>query len=301
MYRLFQSSQNELYSDVIYYNMDRESGDLNHYDKTCSNINVNENKEEMIRICKKLLRNLENFTSWFKSNTENDDCILLNYWVYSRLVSIWGSDKSSTIMPPVAELHMIWNDFIGKSSYTYLNNKCEPDMKLPQHVDWRKRKQLYDYYVDYKFLVSLTKNDHVKCKKYYGKIEDMISVYKYFEDVCTQRPRNCPIFYNQCKPYNPKELLPTLICYNHIAEEKGSESTDSVNESSLHNPTNGSQIRADGSDSGLQSDTSSTQDTHMTPQRLGIGAKVTNSVLGAAQVLVTGTLLYRSFLVNKLI
>ncbi|GAB69948.1 CYIR protein, partial [Plasmodium cynomolgi strain B] len=207
-----------------------------------------------------------------------DDCILLNYWVYSKLDEIFMS-KRSTITHAFGILHMIWNGFVDDASCNSHLKKCKPDFNIPKQDDWKKGKELYDYYVNYDYLFSKAEEGDVKCK-YYEYIKKKEKLYKYFEEECSKRTRNCPDFYNKLKPYNPKWRLSALHCHDKMQQKQDAASNL---EQSFDTP----EFRREAARS------RDDPDTQLDSGNSGIGTKVTHSMLGAAQVLLTGTLLYR--------
>ncbi|GAB70057.1 CYIR protein, partial [Plasmodium cynomolgi strain B] len=206
-----------------------------------------------------------------------DDCILLNYWVYSKLDTIFMS-KRNTITQAFGILHMIWNGFVDDASCNSHIKKCKPDFNIPKQDDWKKGKELYDYYVNYDYLflrlkkVMLNANIMNTLKK-----EEL---YEYFEEECSKRTRNCPDFYNKLKPYNPKWRLSALHCHDKMQQKQYAASNL---EQSYDTPEFRREAARSRDDLDSQLDNGNS----------GIGTKVTHSILGAANVLLTGTMLYR--------
>ncbi|EDL42737.1 variable surface protein Vir14-like [Plasmodium vivax] len=278
--------------EQFYNNLDREHEDLTNYIKHCDKIKWGKKEKEVKEICTKFIRYLETSKVLNVEKPKHDICILLNYWLYDKLTKIFGVENNlDNIRVAFGNFQRIWSIHYYYSSRIN-HNKCNPNFETDNHKDWENRKKLYDYYVDYNDLDYLAKFNDNECK-YYRQIKDKISLYEYFEEECSPKKSNCPDFYNQCLPYNPKNVLHTLKCYNQIPEEKSPASAYSAKESSSHNPTQESQFRAVGSASRLQEDSANTEDTPSTSQSSDIKTKVANSVLGAAPVLFTATMLYR--------
>ncbi|SBS89182.1 PIR Superfamily Protein [Plasmodium ovale curtisi] len=82
---------------------------------------------------------------------------------------------------------------------------------------------MYDFYVDYQALYGTACGFPPKCAKYYKKIEDKTSLYKYFEEQCLTQNDNCPDFYEQCKPYKPENVLFKLTCHADMEKKKARE------------------------------------------------------------------------------
>ncbi|GAB69828.1 CYIR protein, partial [Plasmodium cynomolgi strain B] len=240
----------------------------------------------------KIIRNLNDYALWDNSNAKYDVCKLLNYWVYSRLVRIWGSDKPSIITTPLAALHRVWNEFLKKSSNTSLNNKCIPDMGLAVQHNWQDRKKLYDYYVDYDYLLYMAKNyDKDECTYYY-KINEMIPLYNFYKDLCSTHRERCPDVFYEFPVENIESELTDLQCYSKFNGINGPilEATSSLQ--LVDNKGEHEKPAEDISDY-IIDDYTVESNTQLDSGNSGIGKKVTHSILGAAPVLLTGTVLYR--------
>ncbi|CAG9485555.1 unnamed protein product [Plasmodium vivax] len=128
-----------------------------------------------------------------------------------------------------------------------------------------------------------------KCEEYYEKIKEMISVYKFFEDKCSSKAYKCPDVFDKCKDKNIESSLEDLSCHAIIKARSASilegESTDQPRDVEQRplGPADGPQLQLDQADSYTQELTETS----------GFRKKVTHSVLGAAPVLLTATMLYR--------
>ncbi|SBT55631.1 PIR Superfamily Protein [Plasmodium ovale wallikeri] len=63
----------------------------------------------MIRICERILSNLENSTVLNIANSSYDVCTLFNYWIYDTLTRIYGAEKTAEIEIPFSSLQFIWD------------------------------------------------------------------------------------------------------------------------------------------------------------------------------------------------
>ncbi|KMZ77000.1 hypothetical protein PVIIG_06568 [Plasmodium vivax India VII] len=92
---------------------------------------------------------------------------------------------------------------------------------MVNHKDWRKRKELYEYYVDYDQIIQYQEHIPERCNEIYQYIESKKTLYEYFKDRCRSSDENiCPKFYAQCKEYGPKEVLSTISCHDQIIQER---------------------------------------------------------------------------------
>ncbi|SBT01300.1 PIR protein [Plasmodium ovale] len=289
---LLKKSTKELNSEKFYETMNLESSDLSKYTQKCQKIDVLNNDEQMIKICKLYLRYLENCEELNKEGFGYDVSILFNYWLYDKLTNIYGAKNDSKISLRFANLQYIWDyknsHRINESYY----QKCKPNLNMVHHSDWDKRKKLYDYYVDYSILYDTAKHFNDKCETYYKKIEEKKSLYEYFQIECDPDKNNCPEFYNICKNYSPEKVLPELPCHGKIQKEKAhaiaAESDNPVQQ--LLRSGEDTMVSADGSGVPGHSNGSQTEVTAETSQTV---TKVGQSVLGVAPVLLTATALYR--------
>ncbi|SBT58154.1 PIR Superfamily Protein [Plasmodium ovale wallikeri] len=275
--RIFEALNYD-YSDLSTYN-----------EKSNNNIFVHSKKKEMIGICKRVLSNLENSTMLNTANSSYDTCILFNYWIYDTLAGIYGAENTTDIAHAFGSLQFIWSylNYYQKNKTFY--EKCKPSYNIYDHEDWKHRKQLNDYYVDYDYLYKMASSFDPECK-YYKKIEEKTSLFKHFDDLCVTDENKCPKFYNQCQSYNPKSVLPLLPCDIKInADRAATERASTVNRSPGHGKV--PRIGADGLS--LQGIANGPHIRGSTSEISQIGTKVGHSVLGLAPVLVTATALYR--------
>ncbi|GAB70004.1 CYIR protein, partial [Plasmodium cynomolgi strain B] len=94
--------------------------------------------------------------------------------------------------------------------------------------DWRERKELYEYYVDYYPVSETVKIYSDRCNEFYHYVERKKPLYKHFKELCTGDNTNkCPEFYAQCEQYDPDKVLSHLSCHNEIMKERSS-ATSSV-------------------------------------------------------------------------
>ncbi|KMZ88502.1 hypothetical protein PVBG_06163 [Plasmodium vivax Brazil I] len=174
--------------------------------------------------CGQLVKYLKTkYTTTNGQNNEYDVCPLLNYWIYGKLVNIYGSDKNSTFFQAYGKLQEIWSRVIPDDTDASSNNICKPIIfDIYKQDDWYKRKEFYDYIVDYKILKD-TANlyDSSNCEEYYKYIERKIPIYEHIKNLCTPENANmCPEFYKQCKGCDPKKLLSELNCHAKMEEKK---------------------------------------------------------------------------------
>ncbi|KMZ96174.1 hypothetical protein PVNG_06347 [Plasmodium vivax North Korean] len=262
--------------------MDMGTADLSNYDLLCNNIHVHRNyKEQMIPICNKYLRFLDTSITWGGLFTNIDVSLLLNYWLYDKLILIYGDKSDGKIETGFSALQGIWDTFDSSRRENSYYKKCKPEPNLVNHDDWVNRKKLYDYYVDFDTLFKTSTIYGDLCEEYYQKIKEMISVCAYFKEKCSKpETYSCPDKYNKCEDKNLETELKELPCHSKIIGRTVSTSDD------------GSSHHLKGPE-GRTQDLATEAGTQLGSGDTGIQEKVTNSVLGAAPVLLTATALYR--------
>ncbi|KNA00898.1 hypothetical protein PVNG_05825 [Plasmodium vivax North Korean] len=233
----------------------------------------------MILICEKYLRFLDKSASWSGVSSFYDVSLLLNYWIYHKLTNIYGDKNTNDINIGFGVLQGKWSTFDSSRLEQSYYEKCKPDHTKVIHEDWKDRKELYDYYVNYDTLFTMVQGYPLKCEEYVEYFKEIVSVYKNFEGKCSPEKHNCPNFFYELKNKNPVDKLKNL--------------SPSMRGDSLHSTVPNVGVPPHGVDGALPYSAGSSRDTQSTPQSSDIQTKVTNSVLGAAPVLFTGTMLYR--------
>ncbi|SCA59641.1 Plasmodium vivax Vir protein, putative [Plasmodium vivax] len=288
-FRLFNGSSKELYSEKFYDAMDKKPEDLQNYDQECKNIIVKNHRDQMIPICKKYLRFLDTSRSWSNLFSEYDVSLLLNYWLYDKISDIYGDKNTEEINFGFGALQRIWDLFPYSPKNDSYYIKCWPDHSKVNHEDWQYRKKLYYYYVDFDVLFRTGIIYDKLCEEIYHKIKEMISVCAYFKEKCeTPGTYICPNIFNKCTEKNLKTELKKLRCHDtmeakSVSNSEGDSSHQPPGLARLPLPADGPRLPEHQSDSY----------TGESPETTDIKTKVTNSVLGAAPVLLTATALYR--------
>ncbi|SBS93683.1 PIR Superfamily Protein [Plasmodium ovale curtisi] len=280
--KLLGYSLKELYSERFYQQREFDELYLNEYSKYCNDIASPKKKNNMKRICKKVLKYLDKSKEYKKNESEYDECILLNYWVYDTLDKYFNHNIED-MKVAFGTLQYIWTPLTESSNSPSFYKKCKPLFEQILHYDdWKKRKELYDYCVNYGLIGPMCRFIDDKCMEYYKYIEEKAELFTHFEDVCTSDSSNCPEIYSKCKEYNPKKVLDTLICHEKIKTQR--------EDAALAIEKNSASYQISGKEQGPGPHTSV---TNLEQENSGIGTKVGHSVIGVAPVLLTATALYR--------
>ncbi|SBS89843.1 PIR Superfamily Protein [Plasmodium ovale curtisi] len=274
-------------SKLFYNDMKKNYEDLSKYSQKCEQIIVNNKQDELKEICKKYLRYLENnYTLWNKVTSGYDVCILLNYWIYDTLTGLFGSEDSSGIINVAfGNLQLVGGYLDVDSTKKPFYDRCKPNYEMFRHKDWKKRKELYEYYIDYDTIKRLSDIYIPQCKDFYAYIEGKSKLYEHFENECLSNEHNCPDFYDKSSDYNPKKVLQDLSCHAEMVAAKQAITRKDDSRVEVEPAA-----RAHASD----------EPEHGTPsydellqENSNIGTKVGHSVLGVAPVLLTATALYK--------
>ncbi|CAG9473061.1 unnamed protein product [Plasmodium vivax] len=218
--KLSKSFSGELNSENFYNRLDSFKN-YSEYNKECESLTKLRHGSSLKRICAKLLNYLKTNTKSNKEDVKYDVCILLNYWLFSNLNIFLYSLDSTNIYLMFAKIEQIWNDFIEAKLKKRENETCKPLFNLIIHNDWRKRKDLYEYYVNYDQISKTIVNYPHRCKDFYEYIENKIPLFDYFKQNCPSTDTNlCPDFYLKCNEYNPKNVLHKFSCHKEIEKAK---------------------------------------------------------------------------------
>ncbi|SBT02083.1 PIR Superfamily Protein [Plasmodium ovale curtisi] len=280
---LFGETQKELFSEKFYQKRETDVLQLNKYKEHCDDIIFFPQKIGYMKyICKKILKYLEHSEQWEENKSVYDECILLNYWVYDTLNTYFNHNTDDT-NDAFGTLQLKWSYLIDDSSKKDFYKKCKPLYDMFKHHDWKRRKELYDYYVDFDTLSRTAKVIPSKCEEYYKIIEGKKSLYNHFENECLSNEYNCPELYKKFPDYNPNKVLSSLPCHEKIEAKKAAAAAEAS-----HRALTSQQYHSKGIQPG-----SNSSGTGLTQENSEIGKTVGHSVLGVAPVLLTATALYR--------
>ncbi|SCO70967.1 Plasmodium vivax Vir protein, putative [Plasmodium vivax] len=161
-----------------------------------------------------------------RNTDEYDVCTLLSFWVYSRLFDVFKNKGEKKVNIVYGDLQRIWNEFIDHKLKKSENETCRPISEIVLYEDWRKTKDLYEYYLDYYPFYKTLAGYSQRCPEFYKYIESKNTVYDHFENRCPNDNTNvCPKFYNDSIKYNPKNVLQDLSCHNQILQERAADTS----------------------------------------------------------------------------
>ncbi|KMZ76715.1 hypothetical protein PVIIG_05714 [Plasmodium vivax India VII] len=214
------SFSDELYSQRFYNNLDG-STDYRAYISNCKSLSSFPQSSITKRTCAKLLQYLDTNTISRNTNNKYDVCKLLNFWVYRWFFDILRTKDEKSIPLAYGELQLIWNDFIKDKPEKPGNKICRPISELAAYGDWRYRKELYEYYVDYEDFSKTLASWPTRCKDFYHYVESKRKLYEHFKTPCSSKEKKgCPEFYSECERYDPEKVLPHPDCKGVIMQER---------------------------------------------------------------------------------
>ncbi|SBT56445.1 PIR Superfamily Protein [Plasmodium ovale wallikeri] len=283
--RLSERDSIDLTSKKIYDLMEIDNNDLSEYDIKCDNIFVpGNNKDKVKTICKKFLRYLEKSTVWDFVNPEYDVCLLLNYWVYDKLTHIFPDKYDKNIA--FGNFQTLFRNNTENPRSKSHNKNCTHKFNILDKDDWEKRKELYDYYIDYKTVKPTITYYVPQCKGFYKYTQEKKDLYEYFENLCKSNPTECPDFYENCKDFKPDLVLPNFPCHIQMEGVKGALAPEETSEDGLDDGPR--PYGLDLSEHGARS-----SEAGMTQKNSDIGTNVGKSVLGIAPIALTASALYK--------
>ncbi|SCA59943.1 VIR protein [Plasmodium vivax] len=219
--QLSETLSSQLHSVRFYDDLFDDNKNLDLYSKDCASVISLEKGNKVNNVCKSLVKYLKTkYQPPDKEGFAYNDCILLNYWVYNRLVTIYGSRNNPNVVPAWSKLVYIWNDIISDQPNKFRHNKCKPDDIIVTQDDWEERKKLYDYCVNYETIQRALSFYGDMCKEYYTYVDSNAPLYTYFKTKCTSSNDRCPDFYIECEKYDPIHVLKNFKCHDDMKKEK---------------------------------------------------------------------------------
>ncbi|GAW84596.1 variable surface protein [Plasmodium gonderi] len=219
-----------LISEQFYYKLDNLDS-FREFFEYCKSLESMERGQALKIYCAKILK-------YLKSNSEHIDkqdtynvCELLNYWLATRLSAIVGYMNHTYVINVFLEISYIWNDFIMNNFNNNHHKICNPKVDMISLSDWRKRKEVYDYFVDYAYLSGMSRI-LVNPSDYCTHIRNKISIYNYFNDKCASDQTGfCDEFKTKYKACSPYDLLLRFKCSEEVEKNK---SSGEIEERELH-------------------------------------------------------------------
>ncbi|GAW84054.1 variable surface protein [Plasmodium gonderi] len=185
---------------------------LSEFSARCEHLRTMKNGMNVRNACVKLLKYLKYNAESLNKRDAYDVCELLNYWLIARLSANVGyNDKEQTI-DAFAAIANIWNEFTSDVLKKPYHESCNPLMSIIGLRDWRQRKDVYEYYVNYEYLKGMSRIQKSH-KGYCTYIRNKVSLYSYFDHTCkSDETQFCTVFQTKYKDCDPHNLLLDFQC-----------------------------------------------------------------------------------------
>ncbi|SCA60347.1 VIR protein [Plasmodium vivax] len=279
------SFSDELNSQRFYDQLDDLEGYIPYLSK-CEYFNSFDKNKRAKKICARVLKYLETDKISINKNDDYDICMLLNFWVYSKLFDILQNKGEKNVHIAYGELQLLWDGIIDYKLKKHENQTCRPLPDLVLYNDWKERKELYEYCVDYPAISKSAVGYNERCREFYKYVESKKPLYKHFKEHCpSDEKKKCPEFYNQCLQYDPEKVLPDLECSDEIMQERAAAASSALQKTKEHL---GSETESRGRSVGMVSD--GAQNLNGNPQNVRMYGNV---LLGVVATSMTSGALYR--------
>lgn len=120
--------------------METKYPELSDYYRKCDNIFVRNNKG-VKDICKKILMYLEESVMCAVEEPGHDACLLLNYYIYDKLIHISSYKNATDIAFCIFQI--LSSNAISFKKNISPNEKCKNKSDILNKGDWKKRKEFY--------------------------------------------------------------------------------------------------------------------------------------------------------------
>ncbi|KMZ90581.1 hypothetical protein PVMG_05728 [Plasmodium vivax Mauritania I] len=206
-------SEEELPSQYFYHYFKKYSNNINQYYEVCKSRDYPHNTDSnILNICGKLVSHLKtNYENLNDCDLKHHHCNFLSLWIYEQLVEKFKGD-SSTIIRIYGGFKLILSDIFNGCSEPEAS-ECLRDVHLLTSNNWKKRKDLYDYCVDYDEIIKKSPSSYDECKTYEKYLKDISLLYEKFNELYIPEYNiKNPDFYGKCNSYNPVSMLRELNC-----------------------------------------------------------------------------------------
>ncbi|KMZ88798.1 hypothetical protein PVBG_05710 [Plasmodium vivax Brazil I] len=212
-YKIFVLPSKELPSEIFYYYLKISNEELKEFYDICKTLDSPYNKDmKIIRYCAKLMKYLKHYYEKInRGKLKKHHCNLLSHWLYEELnekfnynfkdlISIYGGFKRIL-------------SIVLKDSNEPQAINCLREVTVLAFNNWKDRKDLYDYCVDYDKIKELANSSYENCKKYKEYIKGKSKLYDNFEKLyISEYKKENNDFYKKCESCNPNKVIHELDC-----------------------------------------------------------------------------------------
>ncbi|GAB69675.1 hypothetical protein PCYB_004240 [Plasmodium cynomolgi strain B] len=191
----------ELQSEIFYDKLKFSNEELNKNTEECKLLHfIDRQDSEIIGICKYLVKYLKtNYKNEIEEHLKDQHCNLLSLWIIEQLIEKFPGDYESDI------------------------DNCLRLLYVYPYDNWKKSKDLYEYFVNYDKFNKLDDITDEQCKEYEDYFQNKSPLYDEFDTLYIKAFKDQNnVFYRKCKDYNPKNPIRKLKCEKKISEQEKS-------------------------------------------------------------------------------
>ncbi|SBS91689.1 PIR Superfamily Protein [Plasmodium ovale curtisi] len=155
-----------------------DESDNNTYYNTCKSQERINSNEQFVQLCSRILKNLKLLAETPNEDTfHNKRCNDLNYWISEQLNKYHGV-KDEQLNNSDTYIYL-YTALISINKIKPINNKCKMDFNDVTTKEKRRRKNLHDYYENYKKLEQIITQKGKKCsREHHEYLNKCVSLYK---------------------------------------------------------------------------------------------------------------------------
>ncbi|EDL42760.1 variable surface protein Vir24-like, partial [Plasmodium vivax] len=203
----------DLPAHEIYSELNEHVQSDSRFVKHCKKMHKFENNnDEMINLCKKIARNLEKLSGILSNNAKDVKCSYFNHWMYNEIWKLVRTESNYEIdKDAILKLASIGFDINWELSRDYCSYEYYKDEEFS---DWKKMKNLHDYFKNFDQIKEKIQSAGDKYEKYSKYIKYISKIYDDYEDECCDsdldKDEFAPIYFKCHKDYRPHNLLSLL-------------------------------------------------------------------------------------------
>ncbi|SBT01368.1 PIR Superfamily Protein [Plasmodium malariae] len=170
------------------------------------------NKDDCVKLCKKIVRNFKLLLEFGKSKNYNDSCLHYKYWVYEEIEKIFEENTTNDDVNAVVSEFMKLQDILTNNYRIYnckykFTNEILKDLK-----EKNKEKYLYVYITNYNNIKSKDFCNKIEVTKYKEYLNFISEIYKTKKSMCcTSGLSICPNLFMSCTDnLDPSKIIQSL-------------------------------------------------------------------------------------------
>ncbi|SBT73969.1 Plasmodium vivax Vir protein, putative [Plasmodium ovale] len=183
----------------------------NIHEKCISHGSPYSDKEYFLKLCSIVIKYLtDDVPPDKKINFTCGRCRLFNYWVFHKLIEIFGEDNSKNILA-FGKINLILS-YVNSDPQKPKNNTCDFDLGISQDNYWKAKREFYEYIEDYHQInIRSTIKDN-ECTYFHNYIESNPLLHEYVKEINSGNNLNVNSkYYEKNNKCDPKGLLSELM------------------------------------------------------------------------------------------